>query len=365
MGEEENLESLGTEPEQHGPGPNADEAGDEARVEKGMTPGQRLAAKKAAKASKKREFKEDLKQQEREADAKARAEAGLISSDGSEPALPQEVEKVARDFSDFAHDNRKGIMTGILAIVAISVIAVLAQRVMNSGAAEAAAALGAAVDIATAPIDEENQDGKGEDGKPVFASREARAKKAAESYGEVAKKFADQDVAPWARLGEAAQLMMAGDYPKAVVLYQAVYDGQPKDPSLRGQALEGLGIALETTGKADDALKRFEELGTVGSGEFKDVSEYHVARMKLAAGDDEAAKTLLKGVYDRLTSAPEGTPPSKYLRGEVEQRLAELDSSLVDKGTAGSGDQQFSQEQIQKLLEQLKLQGGGVPGGAQ
>ena len=40
-----------------------------------------------------------------------------------------------------------------------------------------------------------------------------------------------------------------------------------------------------------------------------------------------------------------------------------IDGKLVDKGGVGEGPQQFSDEQIQRLMEQLqKQQGGQAPG---
>src|SRR6185436_6325543 len=103
-------------------------------------------------------------------------------------------------------------------------------------------------------------------------------------------------------------------------------------------------IALESSGKLDEALKQLEQLKKYDDGAYKDLAEYHLARFKLASGDRDAAKTLLKGVYDRLGSPAEGAPKSRFLKGEVEVRLAELDSSLVP---AGGGAQEFSQEEIQ------------------
>ena len=124
------------------------------------------------------------------------------------------------------------------------------------------------------------------------------------------------------------------------------------------RALEGLGIALEAAGKADDAQKRFEELKGFDDGSHKDLAEYHLARLKLAKGDRDGAKTILKEVYDRLNAPAEGAPRSRFLKGEVEARLAELDSSLVPAG--GSEAQQFSQEEIQRLIQQLQQQKGGA-----
>jgi hypothetical protein len=134
---------------------------------------------------------------------------------------------------------------------------------------------------------------------------------------------------------------------------------QQKGSELGARALEGLAIADELAGRTDAAAKRYGELKAVD----KDLAEYHLARIALQKGDREGAKALLKGLYDRLSDRPEGAPPSRFLKGEVEVRLAEIDSSLVDKGASGADGQQFSQEQLQRLLEQLR-QKGSLPAGS-
>jgi len=360
MAEEQNLEPEHTEPEppiEGGPVVVAAPV-----VSKGMTPGQRLAAKKAQKSVKKKEFKEELKAKELEAQEQAAAQAAAVEP--TEPALPEEVQKVARDFSDFAHENQGRILGGIAAFVIVSAIVIFAQRFMSTGNAEAAAALESAIEISGAAIDAEDKDGKDDNGKPVFATREARTKKAAEAFASLSKKFGDDAIVPWAKLGEASAQVELGATEKARALYESAYNTGKSDPAIAARALEGLGITLEALGKTADATKRFEELKKVAGDHNKDTAEYHLARLKLAAGDREGAKTLLKGLYDRLRNRPEGEPASKYLKGEVEVRLAEIDPTLVDRAdsTAGGGES-FSQEQLEQLMQQLKMK-GSLPSGA-
>ena len=328
----------------------------------GLTPGQRLAAKKAQKAVEKREFKEELKRTEEEARQKEEAEADrLLGRTRPEPALPAEVEKAARTFSDFLQDHRDKIFLAVGALAALAAIAFGAQRFLRSGAAEHAAELGHALEIANAAIDADDADGKADDGKPVFKTEQERAAKALAAFDEVVKGSDDAAAAVWAKLGAAAQQVELGKFDDARQRFQRVYDAHAKDPQIAARALEGVGIALEGAGKQDEALKVFEKLKTVeGSAEL---SEFHVARITLAKGDREAGKTALKALYDRLSTPTEGSAPSRYLKAEVEVRLAEIDSKLVDKGGVGEGPQQFSEEQIQRLMEQLqKQQGGQAPG---
>ncbi len=377
MAEEHNLEPDNTEPDLAGDSdPTGLSHGGSSGISPGelaaaalpaggqrLTPGQRLAAKKAEKSVKKKEFKEELKQKEQTAQEQAQAQARANAAD-AEPALPEEVQKVARDFSDFVHENQGRIIGGIVAFLVISVAAILAQRLMDTSNAEAASALKSAIETANAPIDPEDKDGKNDDGKPVFASREERTKQAIVAFAAVSKKFGDEDVAPWAKLGEAGAQMELEAHEKARALYESAYEAGKDEPVLAARALEGLGIALEALGKPEEALKRYGQLKAVPGEYTKDTAEYHIARLSLAKGDRETAKKLLKALYDRLSETKDGEPTSKYLKGEVEIRLAEIDSSLVDKGTTPvDGSQSFSQEQLQQLLEQQKMK-GGMPQGA-
>jgi len=327
-----------------------------------LTPGQRLAAKKAQKAVEKREFKEELRRDEDEKRQKEEAEADrLLGRTRPQPALPAEVEQAARTFSDFLQDHREKILFTAAGLVALAAIVFGAQRFLRSGAAEHAAQLGSALEIANAAIDADDADGKADDGKPVFKTEQDRATKALAAFDDVIKGSDDAAAAVWAKLGAAVQLVELGKFDDARQRFQRVYDDNTKDAPIAARALEGVGIALEAAGKPDDALKVFDKLKAIeGSAEL---SEFHSARIKLAKGDREAGKTALKALYDKLSTPAEGSAPSRYLKAEVEVRLAEIDAKLVDKGGVGEAPQQFSEEQIQRLMEQLqKQQGGQAPG---
>lgn len=334
----------------------------------GMTPGQRLAAKKAQKAVEKRETKEEIKRAEEVARQKEQEEADrLLGRARPEPELPAEVEQVARTFSDFIEDHRGRILAVVGGGLALAAIAFGAQRLMSSGAAEQAAQLSSALEIVNAPLDPEDADGKTDDGKLVFKTEQERASKALAAFDVVVKSAGDGATGVWARLGGAAAQVELGKFDDAQKRFQDVYDKHAKEPQLAARALEGVGIALEGAGKQEEALKKFEQLKSVDGS--KELSDFHVARIKLAKGDREGGKTMLKALYDQLSKPSEGTASSRYLKSEVEVRLAEIDSTLVDKGSSlgEGGPQQFSDEQIQRLIEQLQKKGAqGEPGaGAQ
>jgi hypothetical protein len=321
-----------------------------------LTPGQRLAAKKAQKAVDKRDAKEERKRVEEVTRQKEQEEADrLFGRAQVEPALPAEVQKTATEFSDFVQDNRGKLLGGIAVALVIALGAVFGRQLLSAGSAEQAAELTKALTLASAGIDADDSDGKTDDGKPVFKSEQERAEKALAAFDAIAK--GDDGTSRWAKLAGGASLVQLGKFDDASKRFEALTGD--KDPGLAARALEGAGIALEAAGQNAEASKKYEQLSKLDGN--KDLGDYHLARMQLARGDAEGGKTLLKALYDRLSTPAEGSAPSRYLRSEVEVRLAEIDSSLVDKGSsvggAGAGGaQQFSEEQIQRMIEQLQRQ---------
>jgi len=324
-----------------------------------LTPGQRLAAKKAQKAVDKREAKDERKRLEEEKRQKEIEEAERIFGRPQvEPALPQNVERVAGTFTHFLQDNKERIVLGVLGALLLAGAALGVQRMLKAGSVEQAEKLTAALEIATAPIDPDDADGKTDDGKPLFKSEQARSEKALAALSGVVSEGKDKPAGRWAQLASAASELSLGKIDEARAHFQSVYDASGEEPELAGRALEGVAIAQEAAGKQDEALKSFEKLRTV-SGQ-KELADYHVARIKLQKGDQEGGKELLKALYEQFMKPTTGEPvqPHAYLKSEVELRLAELDSSLVTKGGLAPGSMQMMDEaQSQRLIEQLSKKG--------
>jgi tetratricopeptide (TPR) repeat protein len=372
MGEDNNLEPAGNDPRLGADDVNAEEgastppAADAPASGKGLTPGQRLAARKAQKAQEKRDFKEELRRKEEEKREQEQEEANRIFArpKGDAEGLPEDVQKVAGSFTHFMQENRVRILGVIgVALVGFAVWQVLSHYVFT-GSAEQAASLTKALETASAQVDPAATSDTTEDGRPVFKTREERDNKAIDAFEAAIKRDPKSTSAGWAALGEASLKLQLEKPDGALKLYERAFAEHKDVQALAVRALEGIGLSLEAAGKLDDAAKRYEELKTFNNGSDKDLAEYHLGRLKLEKGDKEGAKALLKPLYDRLGEHREGVPPSRYLRNEVEIRLAEIDSSLVDKGAGGGEPSQFSQEELQRLLEQLRQQqggGGGAP----
>jgi tetratricopeptide (TPR) repeat protein len=326
-----------------------------------MTPGQRLAARKAAKAQDKRDFKEELRKRDEEKREREQEDANRIfARPKDEGGLPEDVEKVAGSFTHFLQENRVRILSALGVLLVGAAVVLLMQRFVFTGSAEQASALAKALELSSAQVDAAASSPTNEAGQPVFKTREERDKKAIEAFDATIKQDPKSATAGWAQVGEASIQLEQGKHDEALKLYESAF-GHKEIPLLASRALEGIGLSLEAAGKTDDAIKRYEELKAFNNGTDKDLAEYHLGRLKLAKGDKDGAKALLKPLYDRLGERKEGVPPSRYLRSEVEIRLAEIDSSLVDKG-AGEPSQ-FSQEELQRLIQQLQQQqqGGGAP----
>ena len=373
MGDENNLEPE-TTPTAGSPTPNVathgGEPGETAPLppssggrpdSKGLSPGQRLAAKKAQKARQKQDFKAEIERKEEEKREQEREEAERILGRGAPPpALPDDVQQVAGEFSGFMQEHRGRIVAGVVGVFLLGLLFIALKDRAASGSAAQADLLRAALETAQAPVDAE---GKPEGDKPVFKTREDKLKQSASMFASVAKDAPDSVVAGWARAAEASSQLQLGKAKEAAKLFEGVYKAHGQADQLSLLALEGWAISLEAEGKVDEAVTQFQKLVDAEGGAAKDFAEYHLARLKLAKGDQDGAKTLLKGVYDRLLADTSANARSRFLRGEVEARLSELDSSLVQE--SGGGGQQFSQEQIQRLLEQLKKQQGNAQPGAE
>lgn len=326
-----------------------------------LTPGQRLAAKKAQKAVDKREAKEERKRAEEETRKKEEQEAERLFGrvQPTPGGLPEDVEKVAGSFTHLLQDNKERILIGLGAVLALLAVGLGAQRFFRSGAAEQAAQLGRALEIANGPVDRDDEDGKTDDGKPIYKSEKERATKALAAFEETVKAGAERSAGTWAKLAMGASAMQLEQYEQARAQFQSVADAHAADPALATRALEGVALALEAADKPAEALKALEKLKGIASAKM--LADYHTARIKIAQGDRDTGKSLLKALYDQLVTPAEGAPPAPYLKTEVEMHLAEIDPSLVDKGSFSGEPQMMTEEQIQRLIEQLGKKGKGAP----
>jgi hypothetical protein len=204
--------------------------------------------------------------------------------------------------------------------------------------------------------DKRSDEDKADDPTKVFKTAEERADNALASYRKVESGHAGTGAAILARLGEGGALLDKRDYNGALEAFSQVASSTlaGADSDVKARALEGLGFAKEGKKDFDGAITTFKELA--GMAGYKELGQYHEARMLLAKGDKDKAKDLLKQVYDVLEK-PTEVKSTGYLKAAVEDTLRRIDPSLVpQKAAIGGGAKggSMSQEEIERAIKKFK-----------
>lgn len=355
MADDEEYEDDDIE-EESGDDGDAEEAAPAASKpdKKPLSRGQRLAAQKAAKAAQKA--------------AKRGKQAELVES---------KVVKQAGVATEWAARNRQTLLLA-LGAVTVAIVGAFAYSAYTAGEAHAAASLlQQAVTTAEAPVEtsRDGTDPDGDDERERYGSLEERAEKALGRYRQVLTEHPSSRAAVWARLGEGAALLAADRAEDARAAFETALRDAGDDDVVAWRALEGIAFSYEAEEQWAEATERLQELEHVGDGAFEDMADFHLARIQLAQGERDRAKETLRTLYDRLNE--EDHPERPFLRDQVELRLMELDSSLVQRpaspfgpggmpmpGGGGNPADQLSPEQLQRLIESMQKKAGGGAGGA-
>lgn len=282
-------------------------ANDSAENEKGapLTAGQRLAAARAAKSARKA------------------AEKGRQAELVEDKAIAQAA--IARDW---LQENLKplGLMAGGVLIVAALGIgwSSLSESKITAAGSELAAVLDA-------------------DDEATLAT----------SYAAVAESHPKTLASAWARIGEGRALYGQGRYEQSRQAYQAALE-TAEDEVVRWVALEGIAYALESEKSYDQAIEQLEALHGLGKN-VAPIAGYHQARLLLAQGKLEEAKTKLEGVLHDLRQPD--APFLPFTRAQAEARLSLIDPSLAP----AQDDPRRLEEFIRQQNERLGQQGRPTP----
>jgi hypothetical protein len=230
--------------------------------------------------------------------------------------------------------------------------------------------------------DKEDEDGRTHDPRLVFKTVEDRREAAVHAYRDVASKFKGTGAATLARLAEGSLLLDKHDVAGAKSAFQDVRDSPlaKADAEVRGRALESLGFAyeLEADGTSpappgdarsaalEECSKIFRELENTDTKGFKELGMYHQARIFEKQGDKSKAIEMLKKLHERLTQAGDNHA-FVYLEYVTDERLRALDPTALPPKAAGQlggpGQNQLSQAQLRRMIEQAKKGQGKTPGG--
>jgi hypothetical protein len=208
-----------------------------------------------------------------------------------------------------------------------------------------------------------------DDPTPTFKTVDEKRDTALASYRKVTSTYPGSGAAILARLGEAGVLLDRRNWEGALVAYRDV-KGSPLaavDPAVKGAALEGIGLALEGKGDADEALKAFKDLEATNITGQKELGQYHQARLLLAKKDADKAKELLKSARDGIKKAAGSSSPAmgeshpfNFLERQVDDLLRRIDPSAVPPpAPPGGAGQSMSAEERQRLNEMIQRQIGG------
>jgi hypothetical protein len=221
-----------------------------------------------------------------------------------------------------------------------------------------------------APEDKRSAEEKEADPTPVFKTADERNEKALSGYREVQQKHPDSGAAILGKLGEAGVLLDKGEWDAAISAFEAVLKTPlaAADLDVKGRTIEGIALAKEGKGDIDGALAGFKQLEGVDAKGFKELAQYHQARLLLSKNNDEdreKAKNLLKTAYDKLKEPSVEKKQSVYLEKAIEQALRQIDPSLVPDKDSLSGVRggSMSPEELEaikrKIQEGMKKKGDG------
>lgn len=206
--------------------------------------------------------------------------------------------------------------------------------------------------------DKRSDEEKEFDQQKVFKSADERADTALAAYRQVAEQNPGTGAGMLARLGEAGALLEKRDYQKAMEAYQQVMSSPlaAADLDVKGRAIEGVGFAKEGKGDVDGALASFKELEGIDVKGYKELGEYHQARLLLGKGDKDKAKDLLKKAFDALKAPSADGHPFRFLENVVEESLRDLDPSAVPAKAPVGGPKgnAISPEELEKIMKRAR-----------
>ncbi len=235
-------------------------------------------------------------------------------------------------------------------------------------ASEAATALWDAVEASRGDVRPEgNASDDPDDDREVFESHEAQTEAVAERAAEAANDHVGTEAGQWARLAEGRAALDLGHYDDAREAFEKALADGGDDSTLAAAALEGIAFSYEGEQEWDHAKERYDELARLADGAYRNLADYHLARVLLAKGENEEAKELLTSLVERLNDPDDhDSPEMTYVSSQAQIRLMQLDPSAVPSSAGsfqgGGGLDNMSPEQIQRIMQQLQQQGAG--GGA-
>jgi len=299
------------------------------------------------------------------------------------------IEKTAK-LSEWAKQNQKTVQL-VGALIAVALLGVAGLLYFeHKNETEASTLLTKAVADERARVGEPPKEDADTAVEPplMFKTYDERRESALKKFRDVQAKYPKTGAAILSRLAEGSLLLDKHEADPALAAFTDVKGSAlaAADQEVKGRAIEGMGFAYElkaaatpadATKNLDEALKVYKELeNTVEVRGFKEIAQYHQARVTQNKGEKDKAKELLVAVRERIgkpddnpSNIPMG-PAFPYLKEVAADRLREIDPSAAPKVAppgpgGGGGANQLTPAQIKKMMEdmQKKQKSGGDPHG--
>ena len=193
------------------------------------------------------------------------------------------------------------------------------------------------------------------DPRPRFESYKALREAALREYRTTADDHSGTGAGILARLGEAGVLLEREDYDGAIKALEAVLATElaKADESVRMNAKERMGMALEGKGDEAGAVAAYQELAGSTLDYYKNMGLYHQARLAFAKGDKDEAKEKLDKLRERIKgkeALKSKSGDNRFLTTQVDAMMRAIDPNA----TPISGGGEITPEKLRELQEQFE-----------
>jgi tetratricopeptide (TPR) repeat protein len=183
------------------------------------------------------------------------------------------------------------------------------------------------------------------------------------AFRRVGAEFGGAPIAALAKLGEATQLYDLGRYAEARSVYESLLGSAATLAEQEGRVYEDLGFVMESLNDLPAALRRYEEMARLGEGAYRDIAQFHQARVLERQHQPARAKEVLHGLIERLQRARPNDPLSGSANSSVLEQAKALLHDIDPQDPLGRRSEVPSDpDAIMRMLERQtgrRLRGGG------
>lgn len=226
-----------------------------------------------------------------------------------------------------AVSSRWVVIGSIVAVLGASVGGTLWWQARNTKKSEGTRAVAALAAINSRGVEADREEIMGDLDRPppipIFKDKDEKQAQLDEALAQL-EATKPSDATKLADLIIAREALVAGEFDRALEVYDRFLGAHPLDHPLRFLAMEGKGFAHEESGRLEEALAAFEEMAPKGALFYRDMSLWHQGRMLEALERPDEASEIYKVYVEEF-------PLDKHSLAQVQvkDRLAELDPAVL------------------------------------